>query len=65
MPTLNLKLDELTNTRLNELVIALTIADPSHRSNRSHAARKAIIELHNSIVPVLPRTVVTDLREDR
>jgi hypothetical protein len=49
MPTLNLKLTPDLNIQLNELVVKLTIANPLQGSNRSHAARTAIVELHDKL----------------
>jgi len=49
MPTLNLNLTRQLNLLLNECVAKLTIANPLQGSNRSHAARLGITELHNRL----------------
>lgn len=64
MPSLNLVLDHPTNLKLNEIVAAIKIADPSRSTNRSDAARKAIVELHSRMCKCgEPRDVISDLEE--
>lgn len=65
MPHLNLKLSNSLNSKLDELVAQLTMLDPSRVSNRSHAARLAILELYDRLCDGGARSVSTDLVEDR